>query len=353
MLTDATDDGRWRQKTEGEFKIARVISVMPASGGGIVGRIRHEFDPRYLQTYPCAVDPRDRQAVLDLMEKHDVVWVHTIKTADTLRIDRWPRSVIDIDDVPSLFYQSLAKTNTRSVRQLLNRRMVAIWKRRQRRLADRFNLLMVCSDEDRNYLGLERVGVLPNGFERIPSVERCPVEPPRIGFIGTFRWLPNVEGVQWFCNKVWPLIKRQLPTVRLRVAGEGTEVASDWADAVEGLGRVVDAGSEIATWSTMVVPVRVGAGTRIKVLEAFARWCPVVATTLGASGYDLRDGEHLFLADEPDVFASRCIELIKSPQLAAAIAARARYRFLTSWTWESYGEIVRAAVDRVAPETAA
>jgi hypothetical protein len=56
VLTDATDDGRWRPQTETEFKIARVIKVTPVSGGGLVGRFRHEFDPRYLQTVPCAWD---------------------------------------------------------------------------------------------------------------------------------------------------------------------------------------------------------------------------------------------------------------------------------------------------------
>jgi glycosyltransferase involved in cell wall biosynthesis len=348
----STDGVCWRRQTEAEFNIARVVEGKPVSRGGIAGRLRHEFDPDYLLTVPFAVDHKDREAVLDLLEQHDVAWVHTIKTANVLGIHRWPHSVLDIDDIPSRLYQSSASASVTAVRRLLDHRMSLIWKRRQRRLAERFSLMLVCSEDDRDYLGMERVRVLPNGFERVCAVERRPFEPHRIGFIGTFQWAPNVEAMQWFCKDVWPLIKRELPGARLRIAGEGTEVTSGWGDSVEGLGRIEDAASEIATWSTMVVPVRIGGGTRIKILEAFARRCPVVATTLGAFGHNLRDGEELFLADRADVFASRCIELIRSPQLATAMAARAYRRFSTSWTWDSYGDIVRAAVDEVAPSTA-
>ena len=347
LVTMDTDGERWRQQTEAEFKIARVINVRPVSRGGISGRLRHEFDPGYLQTVPFAADPNDRRAVLALLEQHDTAWVHTIKTANLLGIDRWPYSVIDIDDLPSRFYQSAAQTNGSLARRLLDRRMSAIWKRRERRLADRFTLLMVCSEDDRHYLGMDRVRVLPNGFEPVFAAERHPVEPPRIGFIGTFRWTPNVESVQWFCREVWPLIKRDMPDVQLRVVGEGTETAANWADGVEGLGRVIDSGREIATWSAMVVPIRVGGGTRIKVLEAFARRCPVVATTVGAFGYNLHDGEELFLADQPNTFASRCVALIRSPHLAEPMVHRARRRFLESWTWESYADVVQDAVEEV------
>jgi glycosyltransferase involved in cell wall biosynthesis len=158
--------------------------------------------------------------------------------------------------------------------------------------------------------------------------------------------------MQWFCRTVWPLITRQLPHLSLRIAGVGTEVASGWAPHVEGLGHVVDAGAEMATWAVMIVPIRRGAGTRIKVLEGFARRCPVVATSLGAFGYDLRDGEELFIADAPEVFASRCVDLIRTPLLAHALTDRAHRRFLKCWTWDAHADIVRRAVHDVSASTA-
>ncbi len=342
-----TDDDRWRKQSEAEFDIVRVVPVRPSSAGGIVGRLRHELDPGYLQTVPLGVDASEREAVLDLVAGHDLAWVHTIKTADLLRIDRWPHAILDIDDIPSGLYASSARADGAVGRRLLDWRMSVIWRRRERRLAERFSVLLVCSEIDRQYLGIEQVRVLPNGFERLARVSRSPAQPPRLGFIGNFQWYPNVEGVRWFCGNVWPLVRRELPQVELRVVGEGTEVASGWGRDISGLGRMRNVGDEIASWSGMIVPIRTGAGTRIKVVEAFARCCPLVATSLGAYGYDLRDEEELFLADTPDVFARRCLELIRDPQRAEAMAERAHRRFLMCWTWESYAEIVRAAVHDV------
>jgi glycosyltransferase involved in cell wall biosynthesis len=349
VLVNVDPDGeRWRRQTEAEFKIAHVVGVRPIGAHGVLGRLRHEFDPSYLRTFPIAAHPVDREVILRLLDQHDVAWIHLIKVADLLGIDRWPNTVIDIDDIPSRLYRSFAMARVNPMRRLLDYRMSVIWRRRERRLSDRFSRLLVSSDDDRTYLGSEKVRVLPNGFERPPSLRRCVVHPRRIGFIGTFRWEPNVEGVQWFCRAVWPLIKRQLPDVRLRLVGDRTELGNKWGEGVDALGRAEDAASEISTWSAMIVPVRIGGGTRIKVLEGFARHCPVVATRLGAFGYDLRDGEELFLADAPKIFASRCIELIRSPEVAAAMADRAHVRFLKFWTWESYAEIVQTAVNDVA-----
>jgi glycosyltransferase involved in cell wall biosynthesis len=339
---------RWREPTEREFEIARVIPVSPANSRGLFARLRHTLHVRYLPIAPITVDCDDRQAVLRLLQEHDVVWLHGLNIANSLGIDHWPRSVIDLDDVPSRVYRSMAGVHTTVVQRLVDLRMSTVWRRREAKLADQFATILVCSDDDRRYLGLPRVGVLPNGFERIVAVDPQPIEPPRIGYIGTFKYWPNVDGVQWFCREVWRLIKQSMPNARLRLIGEASDMARSWGIDVEPLGRIDDVGPEISTWSAMIVPVRAGGGTRIKVLEAFARRCPAVATTLGAFGYSVCDGEELFVCDEPEVFASRCIELVRSPERARAMADRAHRRFLQSWTWDSYSAIVEGAVTEAA-----
>ena len=332
---------RSREKTEAEFNLARVVTVKTVSSKGLRARLRHEFDAGYL---PHTADPTERQAVLDLANQHDLVWVHTIRTANILGIYRWPHSVLDIDDIPSRSCQSSALVAASFVRRILDRRMTLIWKRREQRLADRFDVMTVCSEDDCRYLGMNQVQVLPNGFQRLSMVERHPTQPQRLGFIGTLRWSPNVDGVRWFCDKVWPRILEQLHDAELRIIGDAGDQASGWGDKVIALGRVEDVGPEIATWSAMIVPVRIGGGTRIKVLEGFARRCPVVATKLGAFGYDIEDGEEAYIADEPDLFALRCIELMKSPQIAECMADRAYRRFLNCWTWDSHEDTVRSAI---------
>ena len=335
---------RSREKTEAEFNLARVVTVRSVSSKGLRARLRHEFDAGYVSH---TADPSECQAVLNLASQHDLVWMHTIRTANLLGIYRWPHSVLDVDDIPSRVYQSSALVAASFARRVLDRRMSLIWRRREQRLAKRFDSMTVCSEDDRRYLGMNHVRVLPNGFQRLSSVERCPTQPPRLGFIGTLRWGPNVDGVRWFCDNVWPRVKEQMPDAELRIIGEGTDQTNGWGDKVVALGRVEEVGPEIATWSAMIVPIRTGGGTRIKVLEGFARTCPVVATKLGAFGYDIKDEEEAYIADEPDLFARRCIDLMKSPQVAEHMAAQAYRRFLKCWTWESYEDIVLAAVESV------
>jgi glycosyltransferase involved in cell wall biosynthesis len=334
----------WRQASEEMFTIAHVVDA-ELEPWGIVGRLRHEFDPRFLGTIPFGATVEDRCTVLNLLAQHDVAWVFGVTAADLLRIYHWPRTVIDIDDIPSRLHHSWAKVAPTRIRRLLEYRHTIICRRREQRLPQRFSVLMVCSEDDRKYLGIPGTRILPNGFEAPTSVVRKPGNPPRLGFIGNFQWMPNAEGVEWFCKEVWPLVRRRLPNARFRVAGHGSEAVGKWGGGIEALGRIGDAAPEIATWSVMVVPVRIGGGTRIKILEGFARQCPIVATTWGAFGYGLVDGEELFMSDEPDAFAARCIELIQMPERAKLMAERAYRKFLKSWTWDSYVDIVRAALE--------
>ena len=95
----------------------------------------------------------------------------------------------------------------------------------------------------------------------------------------------------------------------------------------------------------MIVPIRIGAGTRGKIAHAFGRKCPVVSTTLGAYGYEVTDMREIILADSPAAFARACVTTIQEPALAAEIAERAWQRFLQQWTWEAIRPRVWAAAE--------
>ena len=263
----------------------------------------------------------------------------------------WPRSVVDIDDIPSTYEHSVWNAS-RGVRDrvLTGVRLVS-WIRRDRLLAERFSVLAVCSDADKDYL--RRIGVraplhvIPNGYARPAAMPVWkPAAPPRIGFIGIFDYPPNREGVEWFVRHCWPLVKREVPEAHLRLVGRYSdgELAPRGPD-IEGLGWVADSSSEILTWSAMVVPVQIGAGTRGKIAQAFSLKCPVVSTPLGAHGYDVEDQRELFLARSPGAFAAACVQVIRQPQVARTVAERAWQRFLTHWTWDAIRPRVWAAAE--------
>jgi glycosyltransferase involved in cell wall biosynthesis len=157
--------------------------------------------------------------------------------------------------------------------------------------------------------------------------------------------MPDEEGVKWFIRDVWPLIKRQFPRVQLRLVGRKSDgYLTKLGPDIIGLGWLEDPGDEIATWSAMIVPIRVGGGTRVKVADDFARRCPVVATTIGAFGYDAHNGEEILPADRADDFAAACILLLRNPQLGEAFSQRAHKRFLERWTWNSFESTIGTVV---------
>jgi glycosyltransferase involved in cell wall biosynthesis len=357
-------------KTSNEFDIAHVALIQTAPLANLVERVRFEVDPDWMNTYFTSIREADREILLKLIDRHDLVWVHTLRTANECRIYKWPHTVLDIDDIPSRVYRSKTqidstivrivesregvspprapRIDSTIVRKLLDHRMVFTWRRRERRVARRFDVTVVCSESDRAYLcNIPRRHVIPNGYvlpneqpDRVYSV------PPRVGFIGRFRGPANVDGVRWFIQNVWPLVKRRIPEARLRLVGGDSD--RDFPKAgqdVDGLGYIADPGGEIATWSAMIVPIRVGGGSRVKIAQAFSRKCPVVSTSLGAFGYDVINGEEILIADDPQSFSAACIKLIQDAQFGTTIAENAWSKFLKNWTWNSMGYALKSAVE--------
>jgi glycosyltransferase involved in cell wall biosynthesis len=163
--------------------------------------------------------------------------------------------------------------------------------------------------------------------------------------------MPNEEGIKWFVRDAWSKMKRELPDVELRLVGRGSDgYLSRLGPDITGLGWLEDPGEEIATWSAMIVPIKVGSGTRVKVADGFARRCPVVSTTMGAFGYEVENGREILLADSAEAFASACIQLLSNREIADALAERAHKRFLERWTWGSFegtvGKVVQECLAR-------
>jgi len=334
-------------KSNGEYSVRRVIKLLPIAARSMIERLRCGFDPKFVGYYGHAASAEDRAFVQAELPKYDLVWLHNIRTPNTLGQWAWPKSVMDVDDIPSTFFRTVKERATSAGERLRANFKLMVAKRREKFLSDRFKVVSVCSEADRAYLGLEqKVHVIPNGFAK-PTREplRQVANPPRIGFIGTFDYPPNVESVRWFANECWPLVKKQIPDARLRLIGKGSEDVVPGARDVDALGWVADPAAEIATWSVMSVPVRTGAGTRVKIAEGYSRKCPIVSTSLGAFGYDAKDGREMFLADSAEDFANACVRAIREPEAAAAMAERGWQEFLNKWTWDSIRPRVVAAAE--------
>lgn len=340
-------DHKTLEMTRDQFDVKYIARINARPLVGIKERLQYEVDSSFLNTHFSSVSKADREYVGKLIKQCDMVWVHTIRTANAFQIYRWPCSVLDIDDFESQLYARKAEINTSVVRKFLDYRMSLTWRRREFQFKNRFDVLTVCSEADRQCFGsYSNIHVVHNGFAIPPKLpHRASVLPARLGFIGLFDYIPNRTGMDWFIRKIWPQIKREIPLARLRLVGKGSdkefpEMGSD----IDGLGYVEDPINEMASWSAMIVPIQLGGGTRVKIAEAFSRKCPVVSTALGAYGYEVRSGEELLLANSAEEFGRACVQLVKDPSLGERLAENAWKRFLREWTWEAVGEAVEGAV---------
>jgi len=202
------------------------------------------------------------------------------------------------------------------------------------RMLPALDRIQVCSRDNAEYLlsFLPRLkGRIDDGYRAGVDTSRYPYrpagrEPFTILFLGSFRHTPNQEALTWFVEQVLPLILAEEPRARVLVAGSEPPKRSSFqhAEAVELVGFVEDVRDPLARYSLFVCPILSGSGVRVKLLEAFAAGIPVVSTRLGAEGLADRDGEICALADQPAEFARRVVELLRDPQKAQAMAARAR-----------------------------
>ncbi len=194
-----------------------------------------------------------------------------------------------------------------------------------------------------------RIGVDAAQFA---GIERRP-EPATLLFVGFMGHRPNVDALLHFCRETLPLIHARKPEVRLDVVGLGApaEIRKLCEDPrIRVLGFVDDLRPHYARATLFIAPIRVAAGVRVKLLEAFGASVPVVSTPAGAEGLPIKDGRDIALAANPQAFADRTLQLLADPVSAARLAANARMLVLEQFDWANIAaeleEEYRAALRR-------
>lgn len=222
------------------------------------------------------------------------------------------------------------------------------WRRMERwerRLASQFDGVVAVSEEDaallRDRLRLRNVlGSVPTGVDTI-YFSTAPRKPSRrsLLFLGSMDWMPNIDAMAWFLPEVYPLIKRRHPDVTLVIAGRnpspGTRRLAAGDPSIHITGTVPDVRPYLAGAEIMIVPLRVGGGTRVKIFEGMAAGAPVVSTRVGAEGLPITNGENILLADGAAPFADAVSSLLDVPVAAQAIGEAGRALVRARFGWES------------------
>jgi polysaccharide biosynthesis protein PslH len=221
----------------------------------------------------------------------------------------------------------------------------------------KFHHVVAVSENDRTlmtrWVDPSHVTVIPTGVDlaQYRPDPSAPEPAPLISFVGAMDWEPNVDAVEYFCREVWPDIRAEVPEARFRIVGRNPDHrVQKWAsDSVEVTGRVPSVVEHLRQSAVVVVPLRIGGGTRLKIYEAMATAKAVVSTTVGAEGLDVRHGRDIMLADDRKSFAHAVIMLLKDRELRrryeqAAAETAARY------DWPAIGDLFTGILQSVVKE---
>jgi glycosyltransferase involved in cell wall biosynthesis len=227
-----------------------------------------------------------------------------------------PRIIVDVDDIESVIERQLGKEDDARRYESLETSYL-----------QRADGVFTCSEVDRDALltrlNMRSVEVVPNAIRPPRTMPQMPPDNDLL-FVGNLSYVPNVEGILWFCGSVLP----QLPETRAAIVGS-------WpAPEVEVLAQnpqltVATDVSDVRPWyassSLAVIPILQGGGSRIKLIEAFAHSRPVVSTTVGAEGLPWPQARSpVLMADTPAAFAAACRSLLNDPERARQLADAGR-----------------------------
>jgi glycosyltransferase involved in cell wall biosynthesis len=246
------------------------------------------------------------------------------------------RRVLSLHDVASSQYRSMVRIQPSRLgraRQTVRWRLMA---RMERRYLGRFDHGVVVSAPEARRLRARHptlpISIIENGVDT--SLCRPLAEPAHghgVLFVGDMQYGPNADGVRYFVDAIFPAIRAAVPDVTLSVVGHQPPIRP--SDHVVVTGRIGDPTPYYEAAQVVVVPLRAGGGTRLKILEAMARGRPVVSTSIGCEGLEVTDGEHLLVADTPSGFAGRVTDLLESPELRARIGRNARRLVESRYDW--------------------
>jgi len=172
-------------------------------------------------------------------------------------------------------------------------------------------------------------------------------ERPELLFLGSLDWFPNRDALIYFLDEMFDEIRRRLPGVTLRIVGRRPppELAQRLSsrDGVEMVGYVDDVRPHLMSAALVVVPLRVGGGSRIKILEALAAGKAVLSTSVGAEGIDIQDGENIAIADTPAAFSERAVRLLSDPEQRRRLGRNGRKLVEARYSWNTMASKLQAA----------
>ncbi|MCY3724488.1 MAG: glycosyltransferase family 4 protein [Candidatus Poribacteria bacterium] len=305
----------------------------------------------FLKRHPITVARYDlpiyRQKFKELVAPgtFDLVHYEMFHTAQFHTETRLP-GVLSQQNVDSAIWRRLCGETTNPFYKFAYWTQQLTFQRYERVLSPKFDAVTCTSDIDaavfQRHCARDAIEIIPNGVDVTHYQPDFSAEvPAHLIYIGSMDWYPNEDAVGFFADAVLPRIQERVPDVRFSIVGGNPSARVQKLAERKGVvvtGRVPEIKPYFAEATVFVVPLRIGSGTRLKILEALAMGKAIVSTSVGAEGLALKDGEEIFIADEPTVFADAVTRLLTDTPLRRRIGENGRARVERDYDWRSIGE---------------
>lgn len=277
--------------------------------------------------------------------------------------------IFDAHNAETFLFESLFANRSSSLKNRINEVIrVQLVRKIETRFITQADQVWSCSDRDAQLLQQLtptqlRTVVVPNGidvssYEDVRRGNSCvpatlEPNPHTLIFPAAFSYLPNITAANLLLNEIFPKLQTLFPNCRLLLVGANPtgemQAAAQANPGVIVTGKVPDVRPYLAIASVVIVPLRQGSGTRLKILEAFAAGRPVVSTTKGAEGLQAQDGVHLLIRDDVDAIVAGVKTLWTDAVLEHQLAIAAYQLVKSAYSWEAVGNQIDQAIHHLTP----
>ena len=269
----------------------------------------------------------------------------------------------DVLDTPAVLFQHnmetalwrrMASTEANLTKRIAYQIEAAKMARYEKRVLGKFQHVIAVSDHDRQQMLAMAPGcaitVVATGVDtkKYGVVPPATATPPRIVFTGSMDWEPNLDAVAYFCRDIFPRVLSTFPSAIFQIVGRNPhpQVRQLASEHIEVTGTVPSVREYLRDATLVVVPLRIGGGTRLKIFEAMAMGKAVISTSIGAEGLDVQSGRDLILADNPASFADAILSLIQNADLRQNYQ-RAAAKLAAQYDWSNIVERFASVLQEV------
>lgn len=281
-----------------------------------------------------------------LMREHhfDLVHLDMLHLADYQEICGDVPVVLVEHNVEYVILKRRVDNETHPVRRAYLRYQAAKLKGYEAFACKRANHVVSVSDLDTEHLRRlapgSRVTTVPNGVDtEYFYAQGQSARSSKLVFVGGFTWYPNLDAIRYFCEEIMPVLLKAVPDIELTVIGKHpeTDLVREIAKhpKINLAGQVDDIRPYVDEAAVYVVPLRIGGGTRLKILDALAMSKAIVSTSVGCEGLAVEDGKTILVADTPEAFSKAVVKILRDPELAKNIGQRGRELVETCYDWSA------------------